>query len=180
MDYKELIEYELPKSKEDKPKPQYKIYCDMDGCLTDFQERFIHFSGLKPKEYEKKYGLKAFWELIDVKVGVKFWADMKFMPQGRQLWDYIKEYNPDLLTSPSRDESSRIGKRVWVKNNLTPKPKVIFAYSKFKQNYSNKDSILIDDKPSNIQEWRDKGGIAIECKDGNTAQVINELKELGF
>ena len=28
--------------KEEKPKPQYKLYCDMDGVLTNFEARFEH------------------------------------------------------------------------------------------------------------------------------------------
>ena len=166
--------------REEKPKPPYKIYCDMDGVLTDFEERFEHFSGMKPKEYENKYGTPAFWELIDVKVGIKFWAGMKFMPQGQQLWDFIKPYQPDLLTSPSRDNGSRLGKNIWVKNHLNPKPKTIFAYSKDKQRYAKENAILIDDKKSNINEWASKGGIAIRCKDGDVNHVIEKLKELGY
>ena len=166
--------------REEKPKPPYKIYCDMDGVLTDFEERFEHFSGMKPKEYENKYGTPAFWELIDVKVGIKFWAGMKFMPQGQQLWDFIKPYQPDLLTSPSRDNGSRLGKNIWVKNHLNPKPKTIFAYSKDKQRYAKENAILIDDKKSNINEWTSKGGIAIRCKDGDVNHVIEKLKELGY
>lgn len=160
--------------------PPYKIYCDMDGVLTDFEERFEHYSGMKPKEYENKFGTPAFWELIDVKVGIKFWAGMKFMPQGQQLWDFIKPYQPDLLTSPSRDNGSRLGKNIWVKNHLNPKPKTIFSYSADKQRYANENSILIDDKKSNIEEWASKGGIAIRCKDGDVNSVIEKLKELGY
>ena len=166
--------------KEEKPTPKYKIYCDMDGVLTDFESRFEHYSGMHPQEYEKSKGLAAFWNLIDVEVGVKFWIGMPWMPQGQQLWNFIKPYQPDLLTSPSRDNNSRLGKNLWVKNNLNPKPKVIFAYSKVKQRYANKNSILIDDKPSNINEWTSKGGIAIRCKDGNVTHVIEKLKELGY
>jgi len=135
---------------------------------------------MKPKEYENKFGTPAFWELIDVKVGIKFWAGMKFMPQGQQLWDFIKPYQPDLLTSPSRDNGSRLGKNIWVKNHLNPKPKTIFSYSADKQRYANENSILIDDKKSNIEQWASKGGIAIRCKDGDVNSVIQKLKELGY
>ena len=174
----DLLEaYPLP---EQKKKPPYKIYCDMDGVLTDFESRFEHYSGMSPKEYENKYGTAGFWNLIDVEVGVKFWVGMDWMPQGKQLWNFISPYQPDLLTSPSRDNNSRLGKNLWVKNNLNPKPKVIFAYSADKQRYSNENSILIDDKKSNINEWIAKGGIAFRVKDGDIGPAIQGLKELGY
>jgi hypothetical protein len=172
-----LEAYPIPEKKE---VPQYKIYCDMDGVLTDFEARFDHYAGMSPKEYENKYGSAAFWNLIDREVGIKFWVGMPWMPQGKQLWDFISPYNPDLLTSPSRDDNSRLGKNLWVRNNLTPSPKVIFAYSANKQRYANPNVILIDDKKSNIDEWTSKGGIAIRCKDGDVSTVISKLKELGY
>jgi len=165
---------------EEKEKPPYQIYCDMDGVLTDFEKRFEHFTGKSPKEYESEFGLEQFWHLIDVKIGVRFWVGMDWMPEGKRLWDFIKPYQPHLLTSPSRDNTSRLGKNLWVKNNLNPKPKTIFAYSADKQRYSQENAILIDDKKSNINEWAAKGGIAIRCKDGNVEHVINKLKELGY
>ena len=174
----ELLEaYPLPEQKE---KPPYKLYCDMDGVLTNFESRFEHFTGKSPKQYEKEFGLEQFWHLIDSKIGVRFWVGMDWMPQGKELWSFISPYNPSLLTSPSRDNTSRLGKNLWVKNNLNPKPKVIFAYSKDKQRYADENSILIDDKKSNINEWNAQGGIAIRCKDGDVTSVINELKELGY
>ena len=174
----DLLEaYPLPEKKEI---PPYKIYCDMDGVLTNFEARFDHFTGMHPQEYEKKYGTPAFWELIDNKIGVRFWVGMDWMPQGKQLWDFIKPYKPDLLTSPSRNDTSRLGKNLWVRNNLNPKPKTIFAYSADKQRYSKENAILIDDKKSNINEWASRGGIAIRCKDGNVDHVIEELKKLGY
>lgn len=174
----DLLEaYPIPEQKE---KPPYKIYCDMDGVLTDFEGRFDHFTGMKPKDYEKKHGTPAFWELIDNKIGVRFWVGMGWMPQGQKLWEFIKPYQPDLLTSPSRNDTSRLGKNLWVRNNLNPKPKTIFAYSADKQRYSREGAILIDDKKSNINEWAAKGGIAIRCKDGNVDHVIEELKKLGY
>jgi len=174
----DLLEaYPLPEKKE---VPPYKIYCDMDGVLTNFEARFDHFTGMHPQEYEKKFGTEQFWHLIDTKIGVRFWVGMDWMPQGQELWDFIKPYRPDLLTSPSRDNTSRLGKNLWVKNNLNPKPKTIFAYSKDKQRYSRENAILIDDKKSNINEWAAKGGIAIRCKDGNVNHVIEELKKLGY
>ncbi len=176
---KDLLKEGYP-LKEEKPKLPYKIYCDMDGVLTDFESRFEHYTGMHPQEYEQQKGRAAFWNLIDVEIGVKFWIGMPWMPQGKRLWSFISPYRPDLLTSPSRDNNSRLGKNLWVKNNLNPKPRVIFAYSADKQRYANKNSILIDDKKSNVNEWTARGGIAIRCKNGDVDHVIEKLKELGY
>ena len=172
-----LEAYPIPEEREI---PKYKLYCDMDGVLTDFQNRFEHFTGMQPKEYENKYGTAAFWNLIDVEIGIKFWSDMNWMPQGQALWQFIEEYTPELLTSPSKDNSSRLGKKMWVSKHLTPQPNVIFSYSKDKQRYANTNAILIDDKKSNINEWIARGGIGIRCKDGDVNYVIEKLKELGY
>ena len=180
-DSKSLVELlEAYPIQEEREQPQYKIYCDMDGVLTNFEARFDHFTGMHPQEYEKAKGTQAFWNLIDVEIGVRFWVGMDWMPQGEQLWNFIKKFNPSLLTSPSRDNSSRLGKSLWVRNKLSPKPKVIFAYSKDKQRYATPNSILIDDKPSNIEEWKAAGGIAFRVKNGDIVPALKGLKELGY
>ena len=189
----DLLEaYPLPEQKE---KPPYKIYCDMDGVLTDFEKRFhqkLNEVGPdyypmkdikkveKPKDFEAIFGIEEFWNFIDKIVGVGFWVGMDWMPQGKELWNFISPYKPDLLTSPSRDNGSRLGKQLWAKNNLNPKPKVIMAYSADKQRYANENSILIDDKKSNIKEWIAKGGIAFRVNGGDIGPAIQGLKELGY
>ena len=187
----DLLEaYPLPKEN-----PKYQIYCDMDGVLTDFETRFIDKLNeigpdyyplrdikkvIKPRDFEEIFGIKEFWKFIDEIVGVSFWVGMPWMSTGQELWNFISKYNPKVLTSPSRDSSSRLGKNLWVKNKISPKPQVIFAYSKSKQNYSNENSILIDDKPSNISEWEAKGGIALKVRNGDISPVLKKLKELGY
>jgi hypothetical protein len=175
--------------------PKYQIYCDMDGVLTDFEKRFVtllrkegpkYYSKAtiaqvtRPKHFEKLEGQTEFWKFIDQYIGLEFWSGMEWMPNGRQLWDFIEPYGPKLLTSPSRDNTSRLGKRLWVKDNLVPAPEVIFRFGDAKSDFANENSILIDDKPSNLAAFAAKGGIAIECKDGDVLSVINELIELGY
>jgi hypothetical protein len=175
--------------------PKYQIYCDMDGVLTDFEKRFItllrkegpkYYSKAtiaqvtRPKHFEKLEGQTEFWKFIDQHIGLEFWSEMPWMPNGKALWDFIQPYGPKLLTSPSRDNTSRLGKRLWVKENLVPAPEVIFRFGDAKSDFANENSILIDDKPSNLAAFAAKGGISIECKDGDISSVINELKELGY
>ena len=175
--------------------PTYQIYCDMDGVLTDFENRFVDLlrqEGRKyyskevinqvtrPKHFKALEGETEFWNFIDSHIGLEFWSGMNWMPNGRQLWSFIQPYNPIVLTSPSRQNTSRLGKRMWVREHLTPAPPVEFRFGDAKSDFANEKAILIDDKPSNLQAFTAKGGIALEVKDGEIQSVINALKELGY
>ncbi len=156
---------------------EYTIYCDMDGVLCDFDKRFMEFSnGMPPGKYESKFGKKAFWKLISEK-GVGYWVGIPWMLDGKQLWNYIKPYNPSLLSAPSMEESSRLGKRLWVRNNI-PGTKLILRSAEQKQEFANPNAILIDDRPSNIEQWRAKGGIGILHTSAD--ETIEQLKKLGL
>ena len=164
----------------------YDIFIDMDGVLTDFERRFEQFAGVTPDEYmsqktiqvgEKKAN-EEFWNLVDKQIGVRFWAGMPWMPEGEKLYKYIKKYKPTILTSPSREESSRIGKGVWVKRNMSGVP-VKFGYgADGKAKFAGPNKILIDDREDNISAWKAAGGVGILFK--STEQVKNELSKLGL
>ena len=164
----------------------YDVYVDMDGVLTDFERRFEQFAGVTPDEFmaQKKIEFgqekadEQFWDLIDNQIGVRFWAGMPWMPEGEELYRYIKKSKPTILTSPSRDDSSRIGKGVWVKRNM-PNIPLKFGYkASGKAKHAGPNKILIDDREDNIQAWKAAGGIGILFK--STEQVKNELSKLGL
>jgi hypothetical protein len=157
--------------------PKYKIFSDMDGVLTDFDTSFKKASdGMAPRDYEKKFGKDKFWELIDGK-GVGYWVGMPYMPDGETYWNYIKDYDVELLSSPSRSSTSRLGKRLWVRNN-TPGVKLTLAQAAKKQNYAAPNHILIDDRKSNIDQWIAAGGIGILHT--SASNTISQLKKLGL
>ena len=160
------------------PPMEYKIYSDMDGVLTDFDKSFEKYSkGIPPREYEKKFGKDGFWKLIDGEGKVGFWVGMPWMEDAKQYWDYIKNYDVELLSSPSRSETSRLGKRLWVRNNM-PGIKLTLAQAYNKKNYAEPNHILIDDRESNIEQWKEAGGIGILHT--SAADTINQLKALGL
>ena len=154
---------------------KYTIYCDMDGVLVDFDKGYKDLTGISTKEADAQ-GKEAFWNPI-AKSGVKFWVTLKWMPDGQQLWDYISPYNPILLSAPSKEESSKIGKRIWVKRNL-PNAKLILRPASQKQQFSGENKILIDDRVDNIEQWKSKGGIGILHT--SASDTIKQLKELGL
>ena len=174
----ELLQEDLAKA--------YDIFLDMDGVLTDFSRRFEQFAGVTPDEFEaqrtiqvgKKKADEQFWNLIDKQIGVRFWAGMPWMPQGEDLYKHVKKYKPTILTSPSRDESSRIGKGVWVKRNMPGVPVKFGFKADGKTRFAGPNKILIDDREENISAWKAAGGIGILFK--STEQVKNELSKLGL
>ena len=152
----------------------YKIYCDMDGVLVDFESGYEKLTGIDLRgEFQKG---DDFWDPIS-KAGVGFWAGLKWMPGGQELWDYIKPFDPKLLSAPSREQSSRIGKAVWVKHKL-PGTKLILRYANQKKELATPDSILIDDRQINIDQWEAAGGIGILHT--STANTIQQLQKLGL
>jgi hypothetical protein len=170
----------LPVFEQENMGNKYKIYLDMDGVIVDFDKRFTELAGMGPREYESTFGKEKFWDFIDSKEkggGVGFWVGMDWMPGGSELYNRVAQHDHALLSSPSRSESSRIGKHQW-KKKYTPSTKLILALAKNKQNYADGNNILIDDRESNIQQWREAGGIGILYK--SASQVNKELDKLGL
>jgi phosphopantetheine adenylyltransferase len=153
----------------------FTIYLDLDGVIADFDKRFKELAGMGPREYEDSFGTEKFWDFIDNKHGVKFWTGIEWMPEGKKLYNFIKQFDHKLLSAPSRNDASKTGKRIWAKKN-TPGTQLILAAAVNKQNYADKSNILIDDREKNIQQWKDAGGIGILFK--STDQVIDELKKI--
>lgn len=155
---------------------KFKIFSDLDGVLADFEKRFLDHTNYTAEDHKNQFGVEKFWADI-TKHGVKFWSHMEWMPDGKQLWHYIQKYKPILLSAPSREESSREGKKIWVEKHM-PGTELLLAYASDKQQYANPEAILIDDRKRNIYEWRDAGGIGIIHTSAIT--TIEQLKELGL
>ena len=166
----------LPVFENEEKVMDYKIYLDMDGVLVDFDQQFKDLTGMMPREFEAKHGSTGFWEAID-KAGVGFWRGMSWMPGGEALYNRASQFDHELLSSPSRSELSKIGKRLW-RRDKTPSTKLTLSRSYLKKNYAAPNHILIDDREDNIQQWRDAGGIGILYTSAN--QVNTELDKLGL
>ena len=153
---------------------KYKVYCDMDGVLVDFDKGYQDLTG---KDIRGSFdSAEEFWKPIE-KAGAAFWIRLKWMPDGKQLWNYLKPHNPELLSAPSREESSKMGKRIWVRNNI-PGTKLILRSAERKQELATPNAILIDDRKDNIERWNAAGGIGIYHT--TTADTLQQLQKLGL
>jgi hypothetical protein len=153
---------------------KYKVYCDMDGVLDNFIKGYYELTGI---DITGQFHSDAkFWEPVN-KAGYDFWLNLEWTKDGKKLWNYIKKYNPEILSSPSHKDDSRIGKHDWIKREL-PGTHLILRTPQNKKEFATPNSILIDDRPENIESWTKAGGIGIlHISADNT---IKELKKLSL
>jgi len=153
-----------------------KIYCDLDGVLTDFDGRFIELFGKHPKEIINAYGHSSFWASI-TSHAKDFWCGIQWKSDGKELWQYISPYNPIILSSvpTSMAKIATECKEQWIKKELGLNVEYYLTTRKEKQNFSAHDHILIDDMKKNIEEWTQRGGIGVLHT--STKQTINELQK---
>jgi hypothetical protein len=161
---------------------KYTVYEDLDGCLADFDKKYFEVTGISTHHADSQ-GKNKFWEILKDGLEKKkmteqqFWETIEWMPDGKELWSYIKKYKPIILTAPSRNKESIIGKSKWVKKYLGYPP-VIFRSAKQKHLEAGENKILIDDRKDTIERWINAGGIGIHHI--STNNTIKELKKLGL
>ena len=128
---------------------KYKIFCDMDGVLVDFDKGYFELTG---KDISGQWHTTSeFWDPIN-KQGEKFWDGLEWTKDGKRLWSYLEGHYPVLLSSPSRNGyGSRKGKNSWVNRELPHVP-LLLEYSNNKESIGP-NCILIDDRDRNIEQW---------------------------
>ena len=155
------------------------IYVDMDGVLVDFLKGYKELTGKhleSPSETTKK-GKELIQDSPD------YWESLSKTADCDSLWNYIKKYNPKILTAnPIWDDSAEKGKFKWIEKHCpVPKKDFYCVPRQDKQIFAKingHQNILIDDYIKNCKEWEDKGGIAIQHK--NAKETIIRLKLLGL
>lgn len=171
------------------------IAFDMDGVLADFDRAVaevlkIDTAGLNKSSHElsdddkaRKLGL---YKKIE-EAGPQFWANFDFIPGALDMWNYANN-NFDtvyILTAYIKTgvEKCIAGKRLWVQNKLGIEPNnvnFIATTSAKKKNFVNHtkhpNSVLIDDRITNILEWESVGGDGILFK--NSEDTLKRLREI--
>jgi hypothetical protein len=107
-----------------------------------------------------------------------YWVNLPWMPDGKNLFNYIKKYSPYILTAPSLNPESKQGKREWFEKELSGAKNIYFRKALSKPDFSGKNRILIDDRADTIDLWKSKGGIGIYHTSAN--DTLKQLKDLGL
>ena len=158
-----------------------RIYCDMDGVLCDFARNIKNTTGMTVDQWMKINPKQERWaKVIENK---KFWSNMPWLSDGKNLWRFIDKHNPYILSAASQeDPNCKSGKMQWIQRNIgVPRNRVHLVQRHEKQMFAKtggQPCILIDDYSRNTKEFSMKGGVGITFQ--NAGQVIRELKKLGF
>ena len=162
-----------------------KIYLDMDGVLADFFGGLAKFYGVehwKMVKEDKIYGLK----------GSNFFHTLDAFDTSLDLVNFVKhiasknDMQWGINSSPLRGDmmNSSYWKRRWLEDHgwIPDIDNLIFTGRKEQyaiNKFDGSPNILIDDKPTNIARWIEKGGIGIryQANEDDLEYLFPKLKE---
>ena len=154
----------------------------MDGVLCDFGAQIQKASGKSKAQWMRIDGRRKWDVVIDYP---KFWENMPWNRQGKILYNYVKKYNPHVLSAyleKTFDPNCIPGKAAWCRKNLgISGAKVNLVRRRDKQLFAmnaGQPTILIDDYDKNTSQFKTKGGMGITFT--SASRAISELKKLGF
>jgi hypothetical protein len=148
----------------------------MDGVIADFDKRYKELYKMEPKEAEDK---KEFYKFFDGFIATKQFATLDLLPDAVPLLNYLSKLNipTEILSSTSsekRDADIRAQKLMWLQTHNIGFKVNLVPGKRLKKDFSNANSILIDDTPVNIDQWRREGGVGILHTD--TISTLGILK----
>ncbi len=99
------------------------VFCDLDGCLVDFDGGVEQLTGMHPRDaVGSPEDSTRMWECIEAEQS--FYQTLPWMPDGRQLWRFLTdvtrrhadEFEPPIILSglPRFVEQATRGKKVGI------------------------------------------------------------------
>jgi 5'(3')-deoxyribonucleotidase len=156
------------------------LYIDMDGVVADFDEYAFRTLGVPPSQ--GIYPDEVWYKLAS---NCRLYRDLKKTEYADQLIDecqdlaLTKNYEILFLTAVPKGNDipwAFYDKVIWAQNYYPNIPVHFGPFSKDKHQHCKPGDILIDDRSSNIEEWRSAGGIAIHHTNINS--TLYELSSL--
>lgn len=159
------------------------VYCDLDGVLVDFRKGVANLGFTIPPTDRINPQDDEMWKAIESIGKDKFFADLDWMNDGKQLWEFITNnfINVKILTAlgkaDQKDKLTTKGKRMWLSRNIPMinNHDIIMVPNKHaKKHYAKPGYILIDDTNLCIDEWVKNGGIGLLHK--SAVDTIRKLE----
>ncbi len=144
------------------------LFCDMDGVLADFDRGYFETFGVQTSRENDNVD----WKLV--RRTPNFFQNLPPMPDFDILWNYIKNFEPVILTGiPSSVAEAADNKRDWIHKYIGDNVEVRCCMSRDKCRHAIPGDVLIDDWTKYKHKWIDAGGIWI-----THTSALNTIEEL--
>jgi FMN phosphatase YigB (HAD superfamily) len=170
---------------------EYVLFLDLDGVLVDYSSGWwvmckqLGIKKVKDKDFSEE-------ELIQISHHIKspaFWSSLGWEYGGEALWEAANELfdNIHILTSTAAKADNDYhkivsqGKVEWIVDHLegmSPSNIHIVTEGLRKANFATKNSILVDDRRSTIEEFNTAGGFGILHNSKQYKKTIYDLVEI--
>jgi hypothetical protein len=190
------------------PKQRFKVFCDLDGVLVDFE---TGIRNLFPDEPYHTFSIadlhrQTMWTRVSKTNS--FFEHLAWAPGGKQLWSAIRHLEPDILTGVPVYQDSRTEKFKWCQRELgldlqdmehvdkagwwyshvcvngarrsEQATHIVTCWSHNKHRESGPGAVLIDDRLSLKADWEKAGGIFIFHRTGDTDATLQQLYDHGI
>jgi len=157
------------------------LYLDMDGVVADFNAYVRNRLGRK--EQGEKWPEQDWKKLSS---NPHLYRDLDKTPEADDLVEncqiFCETHNYALMFLTAIPNNNNMpwafyDKILWIQDRYPQIPVMFGPYSDDKQHHCHNGDILIDDRTSNIEQWRTAGGIGILHK-GNLANTLQELRSI--
>lgn len=157
-----------------------KIFCDMDGVLTDFNKKYTEMFGKSPAEVRADKERKQYSEFWHKFVDRSGFEKLDWHEGGQELIHFLERI-PNvqicILTSAGgfdRHNEVQYQKCEWLDQRMIDWPVVVVPGRRYKSGFASGDAFMIDDTPDVISGFCNNGGSGIIHT--NTADTIKALE----
>jgi hypothetical protein len=150
-----------------------QLYLDCDGVLADFDAGATALLGMRPRAYEKRYGIAAFWR--EIARHPDFYGTLPLMRDAPLLFEAVRHLDPIILTGLPRGQWAAPQKVRWAAEHF-PGTRIITVMAVDKRNHAREGDVLVDDQLKHAHLWESAGGIFVHHRDAES--TLARLREI--
>jgi len=156
----------------------WTVFVDLDGVLADFEVGVQKVCGAAPHALFPPVMWKKLASQED------FYGNLPWIDDGKLLWDFVKPFDPIILTGLPIGKWAEPQKRRWCARELSAQQIVITCLSRNKHTAAQDfirpgtRALLIDDREKLQAAWEAAGGVFILHR--SAGETIAQLRAIGF
>ena len=148
-----------------------QLYLDCDGVLADFDKGATAVLGLHPRAFEKRHGIRRFWQKLAS--APDFYFSLPLKDDAMELFEAVKHLHPIILTGLPQGNWAADQKVRWAALHF-PGTKIITTLARDKRDHAKEGDVLVDDQDKHRHLWEEAGGIFIHHK--NARDSLRQLE----